>query len=274
MAQASIDVDYVLSAQELDILWGDLDLGRLPYPLTVPSLGATMEERAQIAVDVRQALRDRGLLRASGSPGQPASRSDVDAELLELLEVLAAPRITVDAVGYTDGPISALAAADRQVAVLASMTPDGLLLAGIRPTALATSIVEVLPPGQAGSRQALSFPLRALTQAVASEDEESDDPFGDEDSEAASLTKAGVSADDAATILALANDWSRGGQFGVSIGTGHHARRGDTLLTWFDSADGRYLVVNDGEWLSLAPANSQRIAARIEEMISSATDDQ
>ncbi|MCP2164030.1 ESX secretion-associated protein EspG [Goodfellowiella coeruleoviolacea] len=265
----SIDVDYVLSTQEFDILWADLDLGRVPYPLTVPSVGATMEERAEIATDVRQALQRRGLLRETGNPGQPATRSDVDPELLDLLEVLAAPNITVDAVGYTDGPICALASAGRQVGVLASLTPEGLLLAGIRPTALATSIVEVLPPGQAGNKQALSFPLRALHHAVNSEDEESDDPFGEEDSEVAALTKAGVTADDAATILALANDWSRGGQFGVTAGSGSRAQRGGTLLTWFDGGDGRYLVVNDGEWLSLAPANSQRIAARIEEMIAS-----
>ena len=37
----TVSVDYQLSAREFDFLWEHLELGRMPYPIDVPSNGAT-----------------------------------------------------------------------------------------------------------------------------------------------------------------------------------------------------------------------------------------
>ena len=57
----------------------------------------------------------------------------------------------------------------------------------------------------------------------------------------------------------LASARVAGGQFGVT-----HARlRSGVVINWFDTHQGRYLMVRADGWLSLAPAGNDRIATRI-----------
>jgi hypothetical protein len=42
------------------------------------------------------------------------------------------------------------------------------------------------------------------------------------------------------------------------------------MITWFDTSTGRYLMVHDGAWLSIAPAGADRIARRIDELLRAA----
>src|SRR5206468_234754 len=107
-------------------------------------------------------------------------------------------------------------------------------------------------------------------KAAAGEDE--DDPFGGGD-ERDILMASGMSDEDATTLIELAERRTRGGQFGVTT-TGRSTRlsqgsriRAKTMITWFDTGDGRYLTVHDGAWISLAPADDARIAHRIDELI-------
>ena len=59
--------------------------------------------------------------------------------------------------------------------------------------------------------------------------------------------------------------WTRtGGQFGVSRGS----ERASTLVTWFDTHQGRYLMVSQGAWLSISPADNRRIEHRLAEVLS------
>ena len=253
--------DVELTAREFDFLWHHLDLPEMPYPVDVPSNGATMEDRARLREETFATLRDKEILRKGDRVTDKAA---------ELLRVLAEPKVSVDTVGYGDGPIRGLAASDGGTGALASIVDGVLAFATIRPTALATSIVEVLPPGQAGSGVAFRVPQQALRKAANGEDE--DDPFGGGD-ERDILMANGVSDEDATTLIELADRRVRGGQFGVTT-TGRATRlragartRANTMITWFDTNDGRYLMVHDGAWLSLTPADGARIAHRIDELL-------
>ena len=46
--------------------------------------------------------------------------------------------------------------------------------------------------------------------------------------------------------------------------------REPTLVTWFDTLDGRYLVVREQDWVSVTPTGADRIAARIDQLLASA----
>jgi EspG family len=259
----TIKTDFVLSTREFDFVWAQLELGRMPYPVDVPSIGATMEERGRLRAETFDGLRDKGLLRGDR----------LDPDLSDLLKVLAAPSVSVDTVGYDEGPIRGLAASDGSQAALVALHGDALSFAAIRPTSLAASIVEVLPPGEAGSGPAISVPHQAMQKAVNGDD---DDPFGDGD-ERDILISNGVSEDHATKLIELADRRVRGGQFGITtvskatrIRAGARTRS-KTMITWFDTSDGRYLMVHDGTWLSLAPADAGRIAHRINELLRTTT---
>ncbi|MEV4643862.1 ESX secretion-associated protein EspG [Saccharopolyspora sp. NPDC049357] len=244
--------DFVLSAAEFDLVWAELGLGKIPYPLEVPSLGATTRERAELTAEAFRSLARRGL----------ANERDLDPRLADLLRLMVDHDTSVDVIGHRDQPIRALAAVARRSGVLAQLVGDELRLTEIRPTALALSAVGVLPPGEAGLQRAISVPAEALSKAL---EEDDDDPFGGDVEEDVALVKAGLSPQDAATVLELANNRRAGGQFGVSRGT----RRSTTLVTWFDTHQGRYLMVSQGSWLSITPADNKKIEHRLADVVAS-----
>lgn len=254
----TVTPDYELTEREFDFLWAHLDLPEMPYPVDVPGNGTTVEERARLRDETFDGLRDKGVLRGDR----------VVPRLADLLAVLAAPTRSVDTVGYGDGPIRGLAASDGGTAALVALSSGVLAFAAIRPTSLATSIVGVLPPGEAGPGMPISLPRQALRTAVEGDD---DDPFGGDERDV--LMAHGLSDEDAAALVDLADRRVRGGQFGVTT-TGRPTRlgrgsrlRSQTVITWFDTGEGRYLAVHDGAWLSLAPADGGRIAHRIDELL-------
>ncbi|MFC3897257.1 ESX secretion-associated protein EspG [Lentzea rhizosphaerae] len=251
-----ITPEFLLSTREFEVLWQTLRLGRIPYPLDVPSEGDTERERKALQDSTLAGLRDRGL---AG-----------DARLEDLLRVLDDHQVSVDAVAGLDRTVRALAASNGDEAVLAVIDGDHVGLAEIRPTGLAREIVRVLPDGEAGPGSALSVRLETLQQAVAlqeaEQDEESEDPWGaadDELDDRQALLRAGLSAQDARQMDELASNRVAGGQFGVT----HGRHRADVVINWFDTHQGRYLMVRTDGWLSLSPTDNDRIATRIDAVL-------
>jgi len=244
---------FQLTAGQLDVLWHHLGLGRLPYPLDVPSVGATMADRER--------LRDEVLARLA------------DPRLGELLRLLAGHEVAVDAIAHVGRPVRALATSDRRRAVLAVLDGGVVGLTEIRPTALAKSVVDLLPDNVSGPGAPRTLRVETLHRAVAMYEDRADhgaDPWGnDELDERGALVKAGLPSAEAKAVVELAAGRVAGGQFGLSWSSGGFAgTRAPILITWFDTHQGRYLMVRDGHWLSIASTDRERITARIAAVLS------
>jgi len=251
----------LLSTVEYEVLWSHLELGRMPYPLAVPSTGFWPEDRAEVVNAAWDGLADRGLADASGP----------DEEVVHLLRLIARPRFTVDAVGHVGEPLRALAALDGDAAGVAVLTGAGLSLASLRPNALASTVVGLLPYAEPGPGQAFTFPHATLRSAI---EHEEDDPLFDGDEHDA-LVRAGLGNQDARLLAELADNRVYGGQFGVTVWNWLRGSRSrvPTLVTWLDTDAGRYLVVREKDWVSVSPASAELIAARLDRVLATADDD-
>jgi hypothetical protein len=230
------------SSSEFDVVWSALGLGRLPFPLTAPAGGPVARERATVF----DQLADRGLAIGSG----------LRTEWVELLHVLARPERSVDAVGRIVRPLAATAATSGTVAVLALQDRGSVAVGPIRAGSLVESVVALLPAEPAGPGHPVEVPVATVQRLLA-------DARRTELAGLADLPEA-----DAGLLLRLAEGRVRGGQFGVNVAD--HAgrlRRGIPVVSWFDTAEGRYLMTNDGATLVIAPADSARIAVRLHEVL-------
>ncbi|MCO1579699.1 ESX secretion-associated protein EspG [Crossiella sp. SN42] len=248
-----------LTPVELDFAWQELGLERMPYPLRLRSHGVTMEERGVLRHQVLEGLRQRRLARERGP------RWELDPLLEDQLGLLARHTVAVELIQYTEEPLHAVAVARGESAALAAQTEDGCLhLREVRDTGLAEAIVSVLPPGQAGRQAPVSAPLAGLQRATGPEKL---DPFGDSVDQ---LVAAGMNRNEAYTLDYLSRHRHQGGQFSVSVAERYttHMERDPSVISWFDSEDGRYLLVSERGRLSISAADNLRIAHRVQELIS------
>jgi hypothetical protein len=230
------------SSSEFDLVWSALGLGRLPFPLTAPVGPPVALERAVVF----EQLADRGL----------AIGAELRTEWVELLHVLARPQRSVDAVGRIVRPLAATAATRGTVAVLALQDRGSVAVGPIRAGSLVESVVALLPAEPAGPGHLVEVPVATVQRLLA-------DARRTESAALADLPEA-----DAGQLLRLAEGRVRGGRFGVNAAdsTGR-LRRGIPVVSWFDTAEGRYLMTNDGATLVIAPADSARIAVRLHEVL-------
>jgi hypothetical protein len=246
-----ISPEYLLTPREFDILWHELRLGMMPYPLDVPSEGDTEHERRVLREKTLAELQRRGL-------------AD-DNRLADFLRLLDDHEVSVDAVAGLDRTVRALAVSDRRQAVLAVIDDGRIGLLEIRETGLAKEIVQVLPDGEPGPGTAMSFRVETLQQAVTIQASEVDDDSqvlwgGGQLDDKQALQRAGLSSQDAKQMSELMSNRIAGGQFGVK----HGRKRSGGVVNWFDTHQGRYLMVNSDGWLSLSPTDNDRIATRID----------
>jgi hypothetical protein len=251
-----ITPEFLLSPREFDVLWHELRLGRMPYPLDVPSEGATEQERRVLREKTLDELRQRGL---AG-----------DDRLEGYLRLLDDHDVSVDAVAGLDRTVRALAVSNGGRAVLAIIDGDQIGLLAIRETGIAREIVRVLPDGEPGPGRAVNVRVETLRQAVTlqetGEQDDAEEPWGaaeDEMDDRQALQQAGLSAQDARQVDELASNRVAGGQFGVTQGR----QRSGVVINWFDTHQGRYLMVNSDGWLSLSPTDNDRIATRIDAVL-------
>ena len=122
----------------------------------------------------------------------------------------------------------------------------------------------MLPDAVPGPGTAVNVRVQSLQDAVALKEAEeasaSDDLFSDgklDDEEA--LQQAGLSPQDAKQFGELASNRVAGGQFGVT----QDRQRSGVVINWFDTHQGRYLMVNSDGWMSVSPTDNDRIATRI-----------
>jgi hypothetical protein len=247
---------YTLTLREVDVLAQTLDANVRQFPFEIPSFGEFQVDRQRIAREVFLDLGRRGLIRGA----------DIDPELTRAFRVLSRPVITVAAMGTveTTRKVYARGATDGETGVLAVQEGERFRLELIRPTALAISLVGLLPRTAAGPGQSVTVTRPAPVQ------QEQDDFLAP--------VYGGGGNDQQLRIAAsyLARPRTGTGFFSVS---GRDRRTGKELrggnLTWIDTDAGRYLTLSrpvgeDGQVRStFSPADSSRLALTLGEMIES-----
>jgi hypothetical protein len=224
-----------LSLPALEILWEDLRLGALPFPLEVASHGDTSDERARISAAVYKQLDARSLTE-SGRPGPWLSTA---------LGLLAAPAVCIDLVLLRDMadkvPLRAVVARRGTQAVLAVQGELTVSLREVRDTAIVSSIVDLLPPNKSGPGQSVTLPSATLTGKVSVPTTELRYVKG-------VLERPTVAA----------------GSIGVGIRDPHGKLQRLPGMGFVDTDQGRYAATThrtpDGDdWTTLSPADNPRI---------------
>ena len=229
-----------VSASAFDVLWTDLGHDCPPEPLSVRSVGATEEERAEVRKAVYANLAERGLYDGALEPAL-ASR----LELLASGEVFVACEALADMTA--EAPFRAVTAARGRRGVLATQPEQTIGLDSIGDGELGTALVEVLPELTAGPGYGVSLPATALSSDAGSR------------STAAQREEA---------LAIQARPVYAAGQFSVSrrSATGRVERLGG--LTWFDTDVGAYCATKTpgrggSDWVTVTPVDSTRLAARV-----------
>jgi hypothetical protein len=254
-----------VSLAAFDMLWEELRLGAVPYPFQIPSYGETYEERSRIRAAVHADLEARGVT-DHGRVAQPIAAA---------LALVARPHIQLDTISTVDvqdtqaSMLRAAAAARGRDAVL--MVQEGQLvrLEWTRDTALAASIVGLLPPTKAGPGSEISLPAGLVGSD------------GDSRPALPSMavtrrTAASASKDQQKALAAvLEPEVLRLGQIGVGLYDERGRVRRLPGMSWFDNAAGRYYSVvsrgRDGQdWATVSPGDGSRMVYRLGEMIRTA----
>lgn len=257
----------VLSTTEFDVL---CEAERLTdhrhVVLDVPSPGATYTERAEIVAQTWASLRSRRL-------AQP-HRDQVDDDLGDLLVLLDRPQRSVDVRIWADRQIRALAAGNGRAGVLVIVDGDIVELTPIRGTALVEAAVSVAGELPAGPGRSVSVPNDVLRRAGERAGQWNPQGLCDE------LRALGVSAGDATDLAVMADGMGMRGQFGVESRPRRDAgaERADRVVAFHDTPAGRYLHVvrpsGDGRrWSTIAPADNQRIAEYVRELLAEVWED-
>jgi hypothetical protein len=252
-----------VSASAFDILWADRGHQELPGPLLVHSVGATSAERAIIRADVYANLTERGLF-ADG---------ELDADLQDRLAVLASADLVVECEALVDmseaEPLRAVAAAAGRQGVLAAQPRRTIGLAEIRDTELVPAAVGVLPDLEPGPGYGVSLPASALGSAVR------DPVFGDGGAGNGATGGSAAHEQQIREVLAIqTRPVFSAGQFSVRVRENGRLRRIGGV-SWFVTDVGAYLgAVAPGrggqDWMSVAPVDSARLAARLTDIIDDA----
>jgi hypothetical protein len=250
---------YTLSLPAVDVLAQTLDVNLRQFPFEIPYFGEYQSDRKRIAKEVFLDLHRQGLIRGG----------DIDPGLTRALRTLSEYVITVAVMGTveTSRPIYARAAAAGETGVLAVKERDSLRVELIRPTALAVTLVGLLPPMDSGPGQSVSITLPGTGRDA------------DPDDILAPVHNTGSSDH---MQLRLAESYLNRPRTGTGLFTvsGMDRRRGlerkGGHVTWIDTDAGRYLAVvrppgEDGQVRStFSPADPARLTQQLGELIEAA----
>lgn len=253
---------FSLSLAAADVLAQTLRVNIRQFPFDIPSVGTYQQDRIRIAKAVFLDLADRGLVRGG----------TIDPELVRAMRALSGYVVTVAAMGTVDGDrkIYARAASTGETGVLAVREERGLRLELIRPTALAVTMVGLLPQAEAGPGQSvtLTSPAPVPQRGEAGED----DLFAD--------VRPGSGSSGSEHQLRIAASYLHRPRTGTGVfavsgrDRGGREKRGGGL-TWMDTDAGRYLTMSwppgeDGQVRStFSPADSARMSHALGELIES-----
>lgn len=246
----------VLSTLEFDMLWEAERLPQQHPALRVRSPGRTHSERRALVDEAWESLRARQLAR-----GTRAS-----AELVDQLNLLANPKVSIDVWVWTDREIKGLAVSIGSQALLAVVDRDEVWLIPARDTSLPQSAVSVAGDLHGGVGRSVSVPHRLVRAADA-------DAQGDPKALVTALGDRGVELWQAQELAGMLVGLTARGQFGVErLGRDGTMRRAGRVIAFHDTDSGRYLVqlgtgADGQDWVTVAPADNQLLSTRIWELL-------
>lgn len=243
----------VLSHLEFDLLWEDLGAGEPPYPLEVPSFGATLDERERLGGEVFGSLAAAGLV----------DGDRVAPELEGLFGLLAANSVAVDALVFRPRPWRVLAAARGGRGVLAVLDDREVALEAIRDVVAAMS--RVIGDAPAGPGEQVRMPRAVFSAAV--------DAYartGYAGMERA-LASGGITGRAVRSITTVVESGRRAaGQLAV---TGPRGR--SPMLSWTDTEAGRYAMaaeeVSGEPWVLVSPADGPWLTRHLADLLARTT---
>jgi hypothetical protein len=190
------------------------------------------------------------------------------------MRMLAKPEREVDARLRLDpgGPrVRALAAAVGRYAALAVLTADEFTLRDIDESALARSVVSLLPDHATPRARSVSLPAEVLDRAAAKAGESASRMEN-------VLVDARIPRPDAHLVASVLGNVVRMGQFGAACRERQHGglgprRRGWYAVSFYDTPEGRWQFTRrpsgDGrEWSTLASADHSRLTHAVDELLS------
>jgi hypothetical protein len=243
----------VLTHLEFDLLWEDLGTGGLPYPLEVPSHGATEEERDALGADVLRTLTSAGL----------ADGVDVAPELEDLFSLLAHGVLSVDALVFRPTPWRVLATSRDTRGLLAVLNEHEVVLEPV--TDLATAITRVVGDATAGPGDQVQLPRSVFSAAV-----DAYATSGHPGLERA-LARANLTGRSTRAITTLVDSPRQA--TGQLAATGPAGR--SRVLSWTDTAAGRYAMATeqsgDTEWVRISPADTAWLARHLTGLLTQVT---
>lgn len=264
-----------------DVLWDTMRLGDVPYPLTVASHGATENERMSLRNRVHTELAARELCDAHGR---------FSPRIESWMGLLARPTLSVDALhipAYEADPVAILAAADEHNAVLAIQDGDGIWIRPTYPDGLASSVVELLPPGHRGTESSISLPLdealhiqpdRMPTGRAGAAGNGADEHAPGMRGKRRQQRSLADRERDPRQAYARLTGQPRlcGGQLAANSRSFVGTKQRSSALAWFDTATGRYMSLSapgtdSMEWVTVSPADAKTLRSRLSEMIESIT---
>jgi hypothetical protein len=255
-----------LSLPAVDVLWEDLRLGGIPFPLEVHSHGDTGEERDRIKAAVYSQLERREL----------AENGEATAELAGVLRLLAQPKISIDLVALKEisdsQPVRALVAARGKRAVLAVQKDLAIKVSRVRETAIVGSIVDLLPANRSGPGQSVTLPASMLAGRPAPKPGRHRRAESDEGVLRAVTLQAEHHNELKFVDSIMERPTTRAGSIGIMIRDEQGKIQRLPGIGFFDTDQGRYATTvmrgSDGEdWTTLSPADNARIAHRLAESL-------
>jgi hypothetical protein len=238
------------------MLWQAERLPRRHPALDVPSPGATHAERADLIARSWDSLRARGL----------AGGGKASSELVDMLNLLAHPALSIDIWVWADRTISGLAASVGEQALLGVVDGDDVWLVPARHSALAEAAVSVAGELPAGVGRSVTLPHEVLVAADAQ-------AGGDAKALVTALEDRDVELCQAQELAGMYFGMVARGQYGVErSGRDGTRRRGELVVGYHDTDAGRYLTqrapnAQGRAWITVAPADNQVIAHRVWELI-------
>ena len=256
MPMGSPNGSIVLSALEFDMLWEAERLPSRHSALEVPSPGMTHTQRAELIEQAWDSLRARGLARGRKASG----------ELIDMLNLFAHAKVTIDLWVWTDREIKGLAVSVGSQALLGVVDDGEVWLIPARDTLLAEAAVSAAGELAPGVGQSISVPHDILRDADA-------EAGGDAKAMITALEDRNVPLWQAQELAGMLLGQEARGQFGVErVGRDGQMRRADRVIAFYDTDAGRYLFQlsrnPDGrDWATVTPADNQLLSQRIWEML-------